>query len=164
MNLTKKLIAVFMTLTMLLSLTVVLATAKEKESYKDKSLVVMGDSIAAGFGLRPGLEDTLYQVVTMAHGEFVENSWPQIVRDEMGFSQTTSVNLSRNMWRTDEFLRLLDPEFEAWMCEPENAMDAYMSDYMMFPSELTGIGDTLGVAAQIKDVIKQADVLVLARL
>ncbi len=162
MKLPKKLVAVFLTLTMLLSLTVVLATAKGKDSYKGKSLVVMGDSIAAGFGLRPGLEDTLYQGVLMAHGEFVENSWPQIVRDEMGFSQTTSVNLSRNMWRTDEFLRLLDPEYVAWLCEPENAMDAYMSDYMMFPSEVMSPGDTLRLASQVKGAIEQADVLVLA--
>lgn len=158
----KKLLAVLMTAAMLLSLTVVISTAKSRVYYKGRSLVVMGDSIAAGFGLRPGLEDTLYQGLLMAHGEFVPTSWPQIVRDKMGFSKKTSVNLSRNMWRTDEFLRLLDPEYEAWLCEPENAMDAYMSDYMMFPSESTRIGDTLRVAATVEDAIKQADVLVLA--
>lgn len=157
----KKLIAVLMAAAMILSLTLVVSTAKGKGSYNDKSLVIMGDSIAAGFGLRPGLEDTLYQGVLMAHGEFVENSWPQIVRDNMGFSKTTSVNLSRNMWRTDEFLRILDPEYAAWLCEPENAMDAYMSDYMMFPSEVMAPGDTLRLAAQVKDAIKQADVLFL---
>lgn len=162
MKLAKKLAAVLMAVVMILSLTLVVSTAKSKDSYKGKSLVVMGDSIAAGFGLRPGLEDTLFQGLQMAHGEFVPNSWPQIVRDEMGFSQTTSVNLSRNMWRADEFLRLLDPEFEANLCEPENAMDAYISDYMMFPSEVVSPGDTLRLAAQIKDAIKQADVLVLA--
>lgn len=161
MKLTKKLVAVLMAVAMLLSLTLVFSTAKGKDSYKGKSLVVMGDSIAAGFGLRPGLEDTLYQGLLMGHGEFVQNSWPQIVRDEMGFSQTTSVNLSRNMWRTDEFLRLLDPEFEANLCEPENAMDAYISDYMFFPSEITSPGDTLRVKAQVEGAIKQADVLFL---
>lgn len=162
MKRTKKLVAVLLTVAMLLSLTLVVSTAKGKDSYKGKSLVVMGDSIAAGFGLRPGLEDTLYQAFLMAHGEFVQNSWPQIVRDEMGFSETTSVNLSRNMWRADEFLRLLDPEFAAELCEPENAMEAYMSDYMMFPSEVFSPGDTLRLASQIKGAIEQADVLVLA--
>ena len=157
----KKLIAVLMAAAMILSLTLVVSTAKGRNSYRGRSLVIMGDSIAAGFGLRPGPEDTLYQGVLMAHGEFVENSWPQIVRDNMGFSKKTSVNLSRNMWRTDEFLRLLDPEYAAWLCEPENAMDAYMSDYMMFPSEVMAPGDTLRLAAQIKDAVRQADVLFL---
>ncbi len=162
MKLAKKLLAVLIAAALLLSLTVVLATAKKNDSYKGKSLVVMGDSIAAGFGLRPGLEDTLYQGLQMAHGEFVPNSWPQIVRDEMGFSETTSINLSRNMWRTDEFLRILDPEYAAWLCEPENAMDAYMSDYMLFPSEITAFGDTVRLAGQVRAAIEQADVLVIA--
>lgn len=161
MKLAKKLSAVLMAVIMILSLTLVVSTAKGKNSYEGKSLVVMGDSIAAGFGLRPGLEDTLYQGLLMGHGEFVQNSWPQIVRDEMGFSQTTSINLSRNMWRTDEFLRILDPEFEANLCEPENAMEAYMSDYMMFPSEVVSPGDTLRLAPQVKGAIEQADVLFL---
>lgn len=160
----KKLIAVLMACVMVLSLTVVFSSAKGKKSadYTGKSLVVMGDSIAAGFGLTAGVEDTWMNCITMSHGGFVQGAWPQIVRDTKGFSQTTSINLSRNMWRTDEFLRLLDPTFAAELNEPENAFEQYMSDYMMMPNEFClGLGDTTALASQIREAVEQADVLVL---
>lgn len=163
MKLLKKLIAVLMALAFVLSMTAVMASAKTTTKYNGKSLVVLGDSIAAGFGLDERVpKTTLTQGLVMPHGEFVKNSWPQIVRDRYGFSQKTSVNLSRNMWCSTEFLRLLDPSFESELCEPENAFDQYISDYMMFPSEALKPGDTLKLAKSIKKSIKQADILVFA--
>lgn len=163
MTRTKKFLAALLALLMMIPVFTIASSAKAKSvSYKDKSLVVLGDSIGAGFGLRPTVEDTIIQGVQMGHGEFVEGSWPQIVRDTKKFSAFTSVNLSRTMWRTDEFLRLLDPAFEAELCEPENAMEAYMSDYMMFPNELTKPGDTIALSKEIEGAIKQADVLVIS--
>ncbi len=163
MRFTKKLVAVFMALAMILSLTAVMASAKTTTKYRGKSLVVLGDSIAAGFGLNEYVgETTLTQGLVMSHGEFVKNSYPQIVRDKGGFSKETSVSLSRNMWSSTEFLRLLDPEFEDQMMEPENAFDQYVSDYMMFPSEALRPGDTLRLARNIKQAIADADVLIFA--
>lgn len=162
MRFTKKLVAVFMALAMILSLTAVFSSAKSKKDYTGKSLVVMGDSIAAGFGLTSNIEDTWMNCITMSHGGFVQGAWPTIVRDAKGFSQTTSINLSRNMWRTDEFLRLLDPTFAKELNEPENAFEQYMSDYMMMPNEFClGLGDTMNLASQIRAAVEQADVLVL---
>ena len=163
MKTAKRILALLMALAMMLSLTVVMSSAKTTSRYKGKSLVVMGDSIAAGFGLDERVpKTTLTQGLVMPHGEFVKHSWPQVIRDRYGFSKTTSVNLSRNMWCSTEFLRLLDPAFESELCEPENALDQYISDYMMFPSEVLKPGDTLKLAKSIKSDIKKADVLVLA--
>ncbi|MBO7690937.1 MAG: hypothetical protein J6T14_08935, partial [Clostridia bacterium] len=162
MKTAKKLAAALLVLCMMIPLFCAGSVAHAK-SYKGKSLVVIGDSIAAGFGLNEYVpETTLTQAVVMAHGEFVKGSFPQIVRDKGGFSKATSVNLSRNMWCSTEFLRLLDPAFEANLCEPENAFDQYVSDYMMFPSEALRPTDTLRLAATIKKTIKKADVLIFS--
>lgn len=162
MKVTKKLLAALLAVLMVVPLFAVASSAKTTTKYNGKSLVVLGDSIAAGFGRTAGHEDTLTQALTMSHGEFVNGAWPTIVRDKYGFSKKTSVNLSRNMWSSTEFLRLLDPAFESELCEPENAFEQYVSDYMMFPNEILKPGDTLTLAKNIKSVIKQADVLVFA--
>lgn len=163
MKRSRKLIAALLAVLMLTALLAVPASAKTTNRYQGKSLVVLGDSIAAGFGLDERVpETTLTQGLLMPHGEFVKNSYPQILRDRYGFSKKTSVNLSRNMWCSTEFLRLLDPAFEANLCEPENAFDQYVSDYMMFPSEVLKPFDTLKLASTIKNDIKKADVLIFA--
>ena len=163
MKITKKLFAALLVLCMMIPVFAVASSAKAARSYNGKSLVVLGDSIAAGFGLNEYVpETTLTQGLVMPHGEFVKGSFPQLVRDRYGFSKKTSVNLSRNMWCTTEFLRLLDPEFEANLCEPENAFDQYVSDYMMFPSSVLKPGDTEILALTIKETIKKADVLVFS--
>ena len=158
----RKIMAVALTVCMMIPLFTVGSFAKTTTKYQGKSLVVLGDSIAAGFGLAPSSTDMVSQILQLPHGEFVENSWPLAIRDKYGFSKETSVNLSRTMWRCDEFLRLLDPEFEADLCKPENTFEQYMSDYLMFFTEITSPGDALRLAGQIKDVIRQADVLVFS--
>ena len=162
MKLTKKLFAALLVLCMMIPLFTVGSSAKTTTKYQGKSLVILGDSIAAGFGLAPGSTDMVSQILQMPHGEFVENSWPLAIRDKYGFSKETSVNLSRTMWRCDEFLRLLDPAFEAELCKPENTFEQYMSDYLMFFTEVTAPGDALRLARQIRGAIEQADVLVFS--
>lgn len=158
----RKILAVALMVCMMIPLFTVGSFAKTTTKYQGKSLVVLGDSIAAGFGLAPGSTDMVSQILQMPHGEFVANSWPLAIRDKYGFSKETSVNLSRTMWRCDEFLRLLDPAFEADLCRPENTFEQYMSDYLMFFTEVTAPGDALRLAQQIKGVIAQADVLVFS--
>lgn len=163
MKITRKLFAALLVLCMMIPVFTVASSAATARSYKGKALVVIGDSIAAGFGLNKYVpETTLTQGLVMPHGEFVEDSFPRLVRDRYGFSKKTSVNLARNMWCSTEFLRLLDPEFEANLCEPENAFDQYVSDYMMFPSSVLKPGDTELLALTIKDSIKKADVLIFS--
>lgn len=152
-----------MALAMLLSLTAVMASAKTTDRYQGKSMVVLGDSIAAGFGLDKRVPDEmLFQGLMMGHGEFLEDSWPQRVRDNYGFSKEDSYNISRSGWSTTEFLRLLDPEFEKEFCQTDNLFDQYVSDYCYLPEELTKPGDIAAVKAQIKDAIANADVLFMA--
>lgn len=158
----RKILAVALMVCMMIPLFTVGSFAKTTTKYQGKSLVVLGDSIAAGFGLAPGSTDMVSQILQMPHGEFTANSWPLAIRDKYGFSKETSVNLSRTMWRCDEFLRLLDPAFEADLCRPENTFEQYMSDYLMFFTEVTAPGDALRLAGQIKDAIRQADVLVFS--
>lgn len=162
MKLTKKLLAALLAVMMMVQLFAIGSSAKTTTKYEGKSLVVLGDSIAAGFGLAPGSTDMVSQILQMPHGEFVKNSWPLEIRDKFGFSKETSVNLSRSMWRCDEYLRLLDPAFEKELCLPENTFDQYLSDYLMFPTELTKPGDALALDRQIEGAIKQADVLVFS--
>ena len=157
----KRIFAILMAVLTIATLSLTTAFAKPAKSYSGKSLVILGDSISAGFGLANVPEDTLAQGLAMPHGEWVEGSWSQIVRDAKGFDKATSVNLSRSMWGTTEFLRLLDPAFESDLCEPENAYDMYISSLMMAPTELTKPGDATSLAASIKDAIRQADVLVM---
>ena len=158
----KKVLAALLAVLMMVPLFAVGSSAKDMNKYQGESLVILGDSIAAGFGLAPGSKDAVTQVLQMPHGEFVQGSWPLAIRDRFGFSKETSVNLSRSMWRCDEFLRLLDPSFEKELCLPENTFDQYLSDYLMFPTELTRPGDALALDAQIEGAIKQADVLVFS--
>ena len=163
MKFTKKLLAVLMAFAMTLSLTSVFASAKANNQYRGKSMVVLGDSIAAGFGLDKRVPDEMiFQGLVMAHGEFLEDSWPQRVRDHYGFSKENSYNISRSGWSTTEFLRILDPEFEKELCQPENAFDQYVSDYCFMPEELTQPGDIARVKAQIEDAIANADVIFFA--
>ena len=159
MRLTKKLLAALLAVLMIVPLCAVGSSAKTTTKYKGKSMVVLGDSIAAGFGLAPGSTDMVTQILAMPHGEFVQNSWPLAIRDQFGFSKTTSVNLSRSMWGAKEFLRLLDEDFESELCKPENTFDQYMSDYLMFFTEVTSPGDALRLARQIRGAIEQADML-----
>ncbi len=159
----RKLLAALLMLCIMIPVLAVGSSAKAVRNYQGQSLVVIGDSIAAGFGLNEWVpETTMTQGLVMSHGEFVKSSFPRLVRDRYGFSKTKSVSLARNMWCSTEFLRLLDPSFEAELCEPENAFDQYMSDYMMFPSELLKPTDTLRLAASIKNDIRKADVLILS--
>ena len=161
---TRKLLAALLAVLMMMPVFAVASSARAATNrYEGKSLVVLGDSIAAGFGLNEWVpETTITQGLTMPHGEFVKNSFPQLVRDRYGFSKWKSVNLARNMWCSTEFLRLLDPEFESNLCEPENAFDQYVSDYMMFPSSVLKPGDTEILALTIKESIKKADVLIFS--
>lgn len=162
MKLTRKLFAALLAVCMMIPLFTVGASAKTTTKYKGKSLVVLGDSIAGGFGLAPGSTDMVSQILQIPHGEFVDGSWTKTIRDKYGFSEEKSVNLSRSMWRCDEYLRLLDPAFESELCKAENTFDQYMSDYLMFPTEITRPGDALQLASQIKGAIEQADVLVFS--
>ncbi|MBO4383432.1 MAG: hypothetical protein J5847_04990 [Clostridia bacterium] len=159
MKFTKKLLAALLAVLMIVPLCAVGSSAKTTTKYKGKSMVVLGDSIAAGFGLAEGSTDMVTQVLAMPHGEFVAKSWPLAIRDQFGFSKETSVNLSRSMWGTREFLRLLDKDFESELCKPENTFDQYMSDYLMVFTEVTSPGDALRLAQQIRGAIEQADVL-----
>ena len=160
---TRKLLAALLAVLMMMPVFAVASSARAATNrYEGKSLVVLGDSIAAGFGLAPGSTDMVSQILQMPHGEFTPNSWPLAIRDKYGFSKETSVNLSRSMWRCDEFLRLLDPAFEAEICKPENTFEQYMSDYLMCFTELTAPGDALQLKSQIRGAIEQADVLVFS--
>lgn len=157
----KRVLAIIMAVFTLITMSLSTAFAKSATSYKGKSLVIIGDSISAGFGLADAPEDTLTQVALMGHGDWVKGSWSQIVRDEKGFDKATSFNCSRSMWGTTEFLRLLDPAYESELCEPENAYDMYVSSLLMCPTEFTKPGDARALAATIKNAIRQADVLVM---
>ena len=82
MKLTKKLFAALLVLCMMIPVVSAASSAKAARSYNGKSLVVLGDSIAAGFGLNKWVpETTLTQGLVMPHGEFVADWFPQLARD-----------------------------------------------------------------------------------
>ena len=70
----KRVLAILMAALTLITMSLTTAFAKSATSYKGKSLVIIGDSISAGFGLANAPEDTLTQVALMPHGEWVDGS------------------------------------------------------------------------------------------
>ena len=75
MKVMKKALSLLLAVSLMVSLFTIGASARTTTKYQGKSLVILGDSIAAGFGLMPGSNDMFTQIFRMPHGEFVEKSW-----------------------------------------------------------------------------------------
>lgn len=122
--------------------------------------VVLGDSISSGYGMHgdAGNPYTLTNQLTFGHGNFVEGTYPQIVRDALG--ATNSYNYSRDAFRSTEILRLIDPTYEAEIEQVENVQDHFISD-CIFTIANVGVDERMAMAAEMQQTIAQADVITL---
>lgn len=120
-------------------------------------LVVIGDSIPAGYGLF-GQWDFLGRL-NMSHGERVEGAYPWLVGDALGAEHV--YNMARCAYRTTEVLRLIDPSFDEELAQPENTMERFISDCIFYPSGITDVSDIPEAAAECEEELRNADAIVI---
>lgn len=161
---TKKLLAVLVAMVMMVSCVSVAAFARwgrgPQQNLTADTMVVLGDSIPSGYGMHgdPGNAYTLGNQFTFGHGSFVEGTYPQLVADTLGV--TNRYNYSRDAFRSVEIRRLIDPEYEAWLEQTENAQDHFISDAIMLIANV-GIDERAAMAAEMQQTIRNADIIVL---
>lgn len=160
----KKLVAVLVALVMMVSCVSVASFAlwgKNQQGWRTaQNMVVLGDSIPSGYGMHgdPGNAYTLGNQFTFGHGGFVQGTYPQLVADELGVQNR--YNYSRDAFRSVEIRRLLDPQYEAWLEQIENAQEHFISDAIMLIANV-GLDERAAMAAEMQQTIRQADIIVL---
>ena len=161
---TKKLLAVLVAMVMMVSCVSVAAFARwgrgPQQNLTADTMVVLGDSIPSGYGMHgdPGNAYTLGNQFTFGHGSFVEGTYPQLVADTLGV--TNRYNYSRDAFRSVELRRLIDPEYEAWIEQTENAQEHFISDAIMLIANV-GLDERAAMAAEMQQTIRNADIIVL---
>lgn len=161
----KRLLPWLLVLAMAVSLCVIPVSA-EKGTYVPGSvphtrqiddLVVIGDSIPAGYGLF-GQWNFLARL-NMSHGERVEGAYPWLVGDALQAKHV--YNMARCAYRTTEVLRIIDPAFDEELALPENTMERFISDCIFYPSGITNVTDIPTAAAEAEEELRNADAVVI---
>lgn len=159
----KRVLAVVMALTMMVSLFAVSASAMtlQKSKKKYNSIVYMGDSIAAGYGLNGEASVlNLANQFTLHHGEIVNGSYPQLVSKAVGATKVT--NMSRESFTAMNYLRFLDPAYDEELTYPENYYDRFMTECTTIIPKLTS--ENLSDIQYLKDnavsLVENADAIV----
>mgnify|MGYP002511620347 CR=1 FL=1 len=118
------------------------------------TMVILGDSIPSGYGMHgdPGNAYTLGNQFTFGHGGFVQGTYPQLVADTLGVQNR--YNYSRDAFRSVEIRRLIDPEYEAWLEQTENAQEHFISDAIMLIANVGGNDNGINLADHILGTIK----------
>ena len=161
---TKKLLAVLVAMVMMVGCVSVAAFAQwgrgPQNELKADTMVVLGDSIPSGYGMHgdAGNAYTLGNQFTFGHGGYVEGTYPQLVADTLGVQNR--YNYSRDAFRSVEIRRLIDPEYEAWLEQTENAQDHFISDAIMLIANV-GLDERAAMAAEMQQTIRNADIIVL---
>lgn len=162
-----KLLACLLAMTMLATVVSVLAFAEDEpvlpgQPERKLNYLVIGDSIAAGYGIHAvnGNPDDLSNQFTLHHGELVEGTYPKLVSDAIG--ATTTINTARESYTTTNYLRMIDPEFDAELARPENYYERFLSEctYIM-PKLFGGIDDLNNLKANMVRYIQEADVITI---
>ncbi len=157
----KKLIAVLMTMAMLVTVVSVMASAVNKKQ-KTLNYLVIGDSIAAGYGMNATGDnpDNGINQFTLHHGELVDGTYPKLVGEAIG--ATSVINTARESYTTANYLRMIDPEYDAELAKPENYYERFLSEctYIM-PEIFGGIDDLNTLKANMVQYIKDADIITI---
>ena len=158
-----KILAVVLVVTMIAGISAYAAGGKVEHTRHVGTYVCIGDSIAAGYGMN-GDSDPLgtYGLLNrfaVGHGELVDGTYPKLVSE--GLTADKTYNLSRSAFMTVDWLRLLDPEFEEELSQPENYLDRFCSECDMFFTGITDIGDLLSLSETAIEAVKEADVITL---
>lgn len=122
-------------------------------------VLVIGDSISAGYGLFG--QWNIPARFNLSHGERVEGAYPAIIEDALG---CRLYNMSRCQYRSTELRRIIDPEYEAWLSQPENYMEKFLSDGMASVSLALSdnfVQDAYDDMAVAEEEIRKADAIIL---
>ena len=103
-------------------------------------LTVIGDSIAAGYGLSDTPTNPANQI-NLRGPAIVDGSYPQILRDEAGYDVVNKD--ARESYTAINFLRMLDDDYDTELARPENYYLRWLSECTFFlPEMFSGIDDT----------------------
>lgn len=161
---TKKLVAVLVAMIMMVGCVSVAAFAQWRRGSQGElnadTMVILGDSIPSGYGMHgdPGNAYTLGNQFTFGHGGYVQGTYPQLVADTLGVQNR--YNYSRDAFRSVEIRRLIDPAYEAWIEQTENAQEHFISDAIMLIANV-GLDERAAMAAEMQQTIRNADIIVL---
>jgi len=155
-----KTVAVIMLVVMALSALSLSSFAATEKLHSSKRTVnticYIGDSIGAGYGL-DGDIDALSTQLSMHNGELVEGSYPYLVSKAVNAKH--SYNLCREMWTIYCWLRLLDPEYEEWINQPENWQFRWLTEINVAALEFFASPDYENLKVNAQNYIKKADVV-----
>lgn len=159
-----KILAALLTMAMLIAAVSTLAFAVDENRKSSRSLnyLVIGDSIAAGYGMHPvnGNPDDLSNQFTLHHGDLVEGTYPKIVSDAIG--ATTTVNTARESYTTTNYLRLIDQDYNVELTYPQNYYERFLSECtFIMPKLFGGIDDLNNLKANMVRYIQEADVITI---
>lgn len=160
----RSLIAAVMACIMVLSVLSISAFAAEQQNTVKKSLkhydvyTVLGDSIAAGYGLT-GDPDSLQTQFTLTHGELIDGSYPVLLGKAVGAKEVN--NLSRDAYTIENFLRFIDPTYEHELNQPKNYYERFLTDCNYFQPEVFKPGDYANQKATVLDAVKRADLITI---
>jgi len=135
-------------------------TVKSKRHFDN--YVIIGDSIAAGYGLNGMIKDFPYtpdNQMTWAGDTVVEGSYPQIVSDAIGAKKVTK--LAREAYIAPNILRLIDPEYDAELCKPENYYERFVSECTYMIANPIEPAETERLKVVAVDAISTADVITI---
>jgi len=158
----KKLVALVMTLIMALSVCSVAASAASEKLHSSKrtvkTITYIGDSIGSGYCL-DGDVDSLSTQLTMHNGELVEGSYPQLVTKAVGAK--SAHNMCREMFTIYNWLRILDPDYEDWINQPENWQFRWMTECTASGLEMMAQDDLANLKANGRKWIANSDVVTI---
>ena len=160
-----KLLAVVLAMVMLATVGSLFAFAvgeEEQASKKGLNYLIIGDSIAAGYGMHPnnGNPDDLGNQFTLHHGELVEGTYPKIVSEALG--ATTTVNTARESFTTTNYLRMIDHDYDVELTYPQNYYERFLSECTsIMPKVLGGFSDLPVLKENMTQYIKDADVITI---
>ncbi len=159
----KKLVAVLVAMVMMMTCLGVGAFAfwgHNGVSRTADTMVVLGDSIASGYGLNcDGVNPyTVDNQMARGNGQFIQGSYAQIVADELQVKNR--YNYSRDMFRSEEVRRLIDPEYEAEVQLYENSQERFISDAVCMVADCQP-EQFVQMSMEVQQTIPQADIIVL---
>lgn len=160
---TKKLVAVLVALVMMVTCLGVSAFAtwgRNDTTRTANTMVVLGDSIASGYGLNcdPSNPYTVDNQMARGHGDYTQGSYAQIVADTLGV--TNRYNYARDMFRSEEVRRLIDPEYESYIQKYENSQERFLSDAICMIADCQP-EQFVTISMEAQQTIPQADIIVL---
>lgn len=159
-----KILAVVLAMVMLATVGSLFAFAVGEEQNQKKGLnyLVIGDSIASGYGMHPvnGNPDDLSNQFTLHHGELVEGTYPKLVSEAIG--ATTTVNTARESFTTTNYLRMIDHEYDVELTYPQNYYERFLSECtFIMPKVFGGFSDLSTLKSNMVQYIKDADVITI---